>query len=235
MSWKKINEEIRKCKSIPRIDDRIKCLNNLLKIFGEDGMILYVLGEEYEALGDLEKALKHYEKAYEKFPLPEYKQIAKNAVNKIKTKIKEPTPITQEEKILYVVNCTKKKIWDEDPTAPPYIPARFAYRGKSFLEFLKFIKPIEHTCRWLILSAKYGFIEPWHPISNYNVTFDDPNTGPISDETLRNQVLYQTRWPGKKPLKNFTKILVHGNQTYYQKTAKAYQGIAKTQQLELKD
>jgi len=43
------------------------------------------------------------------------------------------------------------------------------YQGSSFKEFLNYA--VENNIRyWLILGAKYGFIEPWHPIGNYDVS-----------------------------------------------------------------
>ena len=43
--------------------------------------------------------------------------------------------------------------------------------------------------RWVILSAKYGFIDPDFLIPGpYNVTFKRRATGPIDAETLRTQV-----------------------------------------------
>ncbi|OYT43844.1 hypothetical protein B6U84_05415 [Candidatus Bathyarchaeota archaeon ex4484_40] len=236
---------IRGCKRLLTSKDRIECLKDLLKEFGEDGMILYELGSEYEGIGEYENALNFYNRAKEKFPLRKYQMMALEAAERVGRLLDEfresmrtkpqpaPSQITTREDILYVVNCTKKKVWNEYPNAPPYVPARFAYKGKSFLKFLSFIKPKEKQgVRWLILSAKYGFLEPWHPISDYNVSFNDPNSGPISDETLRKQVSYQKRWRDKKPLKDFVKVFVYAeNDVYYEKVLKAYEGIAEVKRL----
>ena len=46
---------------------------------------------------------------------------------------------------------------------------------------------------WIILSAKYGFMEPEHPIGNYDVNFSKLESGPVSEDSLRNQVRYQNR------------------------------------------
>ena len=73
---------------------------------------------------------------------------------------------------LIVVSCTKTKVWDIDPTAPDFVPAKCAYKGRKFLKFLRWVeeKKIEKQgFFWVILSGKYGFIEPWHPISRYDV------------------------------------------------------------------
>ena len=236
---------IRGCKRLLTSENRIECLKDLLKEFGEDGMILYELGSEYEGIGEYETALDFYEKAMAKFPLHKYQMMALEATERVRRLLDEfreslrargqqltPQP-TKKEDILYIVNCTKTKIWNKDPHAPTYVPARLAYRGKSFLKFLNFIKPKEEQgVRWLILSAKYGFIEPWHPISNYDVSFNDPKSGPVSDDTLRKQVLYQKRWCDKRPLKDFTKVFVYtDNDTYYEKVSRAYKGIAEVHRL----
>ena len=247
--WERINREIRRCiESYSTPQARINCLMRLLSIYGEDGMILYALGEEYELMGDLDQAEEYYIRAEEAFPLRCYKHMARKGAERVRRLKKMEsfrgrqgpsiTPIDEEisdqNEALYVVACSKKKVWDVDASAPPYVPARLAYRGDGFLKFLRFIEPLEGKgVRWLILSAKYGFIEPWHPITNYDVSFDDPTTGPISDDALRNQVLYQTRWDDEKPLKDFKVVIVFGPDTYVRKTAKAYEGIAAVRRLKL--
>ena len=66
--------------------------------------------------------------------------------------------------------------------------------------------------------------KPWHPISNYNVTFDDAETGPITDDSLYNQVMYQYRWE-KARLKDFRRIIFFGNFTYREKICKAFRNV----------
>jgi len=97
---------------------------------------------------------------------------------------------------LFIVSCSAKKIWQYDPSAPDFVPAKYAYRGRKFLKFLKWAEEKNIECKgfsWMILSGKYGFIEPWHPISRYDVKLGCKKYHPISDETLKNQV-WQKRW-----------------------------------------
>jgi len=97
---------------------------------------------------------------------------------------------------LIIVSCTYHKIWEFEPEAPDCVPARNAYKGKDFLKILRWIeesKVEEKGFFWVILSGKYGFIEPWHPISRYDVNLGDLTTFPVSDDTLKNQVK-QKRW-----------------------------------------
>lgn len=242
MSWKSINQEIRRCRRIPDINERIACLKELFRE-KQDGMVALALGEELEANGELEEALKYFEEAERLFPLPAYKERARVAALRIRDKIlKErrkiegieapPTPeITKinldehdPQTTLIVVACTKTKIWDLDENAPEFVPARMAYQGDSFRKFLRWAEDNgleQKGFKWIILSAKYGYIEPWHPISNYNVTFDDEATGPISDETLYRQVMYQTRWSGIS-LKSFKRIICFGSKFYVDKVRKSF-------------
>jgi len=116
--------------------------------------------------------------------------------------------VTKED-ILIVVSCTERKIWKEDPSRPVYVPAIDAYRGTS-VTWLRNKVPEGRGFHCVILSAKYGFIEPEHPIAYYNVTFSKPNTGPISDISLKNQVCCQRRRFGtqKRRLCDFKYIFV---------------------------
>jgi len=89
-------------------------------------------------------------------------------------------------KILVIVPCGKSKIWDKQP-AIRSVKAEAAYTGAPFKANRDFAK--KFADRWVILSAKYGFIDPDFIIpENYNVTFNDPSTNPISLEKLKAQV-----------------------------------------------
>lgn len=59
----------------------------------------------------------------------------------------------------------------------------------------------------VILSAKYGFLDPDTKIRNYNVTFLKPSTHLISVDRLRQQVT-------KMRLCNFKEIIVIGGADY---------------------
>ena len=92
-------------------------------------------------------------------------------------------------KILGILGCTKKKIWDQNPDIGP-VPARSAYCGDKFISDHKKVEAL--TTRWIILSAKYGFIDPDFIIpQKYDVTFnpnyksDEP---PVSNDKLIQQI-----------------------------------------------
>jgi hypothetical protein len=148
------------------------------------------LAEEYEKSGNLEEALRYFKEAEERFPLERYKNLARERWMEIERRLEHRASV--DDGVLFIVSCTGDKIWQENPNADRYVPAKDAYTGETVRSWLA--NPLSSEKRWLILSAKYGFIEPDHPICDYNVTFNDEKTGPVSDETLRNQVLYQYRW-----------------------------------------
>lgn len=87
---------------------------------------------------------------------------------------------------LCVVPCGKAKVWDRAPTTGP-TPARHVYTG-----------PFAGSCRryaerfypgsWVILSAKYGFLEPDDEVPGpYEVSFVGGRTDPIGRDALARQ------------------------------------------------
>jgi len=88
---------------------------------------------------------------------------------------------------LQIVGCTRKKIWDTMTCAAFYTAARSAYKGRGFLKALTQIDG-----PWVILSGKYGFVEPSHPICRYDVLLGGEHS--ISDETLRAQARQERAW-----------------------------------------
>lgn len=243
MEWKEINEKIRECKQLKSPDRVIECLRDLFQKTN-DGWVAFNLAQEYEGINKLEEALEYYQKAETLLPLPEYKKKARDAISRVRSKLAErnTTKVIEEkiiedlpdiskldpENTLFIVSCTPKKIWDSDPTAPDFVPARYAYKGERFLKFLNWAEENEIERKgffWVILSGKYGFIEPWHPISRYDVNLSDPNHyHPISDETLKNQVKQKRWWRDNKgtiievELSRFTNIIcVNCSSTYLSK------------------
>ena len=67
----------------------------------------------------------------------------------------------------------------------------------------------------MILSAKYGFLEPDQIIpENYNVTFNDPSTNPISLEELKKQI--------ERSYSHYTCIVALGGRTYSEIVSQAF-------------
>ena len=81
-----------------------------------------------------------------------------------------------------IIPCGKLKIWSKNPLKGPTI-AEEAYIGSPFKVNRSYAE--RFSDKWLILSAKYGLIAPDFIIAgNYDVTFNDPSTNPISIEEL---------------------------------------------------
>ncbi len=88
--------------------------------------------------------------------------------------------------LLVVVPCGKSKIWDKDPGHGP-TPASEAYTGSMFRLNRQYAEKFGD--RWIMLSPKYGFIEPDDVIpESYDISFRLPATNPITVEVLQRQV-----------------------------------------------
>ena len=106
---------------------------------------------------------------------------------------------------LVVVPCGKRKIWDKSPTAGP-TKAKDVYIGAPFKVNREYAE--KYSNRWVILSAKYGLIDPSFVISeNYDVTFKDASTNPISIRELKEQIK-------QKALDSFDAVVVLGGRDY---------------------
>jgi len=104
MSWEYINKKIKNC------IESLNPLNCLLELFKEtdDGMVAFKLAELFESKGDLCNALKYYKLAHERFPLDKWRKIAQEKMDYVKTKLNDQM------KTLFIVSCTKSKIWEID-------------------------------------------------------------------------------------------------------------------------
>jgi hypothetical protein len=105
---------------------------------------------------------------------------------------------------LAIVQCGQKKIWDRNPVAGP-TAAKDAYVSPYFKKNRAYAE--RFTNQWVILSAKYGFLDPDRKIRNYNVTFLKPSTHPILADELRQQMR-------QMHLSNFKEIVVIGGAYY---------------------
>jgi len=90
---------------------------------------------------------------------------------------------------LVIVPCGYAKIWDKNPQAGP-TTAKNVYVGPPFTINRKYAESL--GSRWLILSAKHGFIHPDFIIPEmYDVTFLRKSSGPVTPSVLRDQVIQQ--------------------------------------------
>jgi len=113
---------------------------------------------------------------------------------------------------LVIVQCGGKKIWKTHPNIGP-VEAEKAYTSPYFQKNRLYAKKFGD--RWIILSAKYGFLEPDDRIEDYNVTFKQKKSGPISMVELQGQV-------ETKELHQFDKVVVLGGKEYLVATQEAF-------------
>lgn len=84
-----------------------------------------------------------------------------------------------------VVPCGKAKVWAKEPERGPAL-AREAYVGSPFKVNRGYAEAVAPG-RWLILSAKYGLLDPDQLIEDYDVSFNRPASGPIETAALAAQ------------------------------------------------
>jgi hypothetical protein len=117
--------------------------------------------------------------------------------------------------VLVIVPCGLSKIWDKNPNAGPTL-ARDVYTGSPFKLNRQYAE--RFGTKWIILSAKYGFILPDFEIPEaYEVTFKRKASNPVSRELLKMQVKDQG-------LEQFSMIIGLGGKEYRLAIDDAFQG-----------
>jgi len=215
-SWSDAVKKARKCRENADPKKRVACLKRHLTQEGDPWYMLQ-LAVELEEQDRYKEAYYYAEQVVRKLPKKEFRAqalaIAERCAKHIeRERLGERSEHASEPALsvetLHIVICTNHKFWD-DRDEPVYTPAKEAYTGESFKNWLQ--SGDAEKVDWLILSAKYGFIEPEHPVGKYDVAFAIPETGPISEESLKNQVAHQDRpfRGGRRPLKSFGSVYVH--------------------------
>lgn len=107
---------------------------------------------------------------------------------------------------LYILPCSKTKIWDVNPRLAPFQPSGTVYQGQLHLKGKSFVETYSKSNpAYLILSAKYGFIYPETMIENYNVTFKNKKPDlEFLGKQIRDYGLYDTKV-----------VIVLGGSAYY--------------------
>lgn len=119
-------------------------------------------------------------------------------------------------KVLVIVPCGFSKIWDKNPDAGPTI-AMDAYKGSPFKVNRQYAECF--GTKWIILSAKYGFIWPNYEIpDSYEVTFKRKASHPVTKEVLRMHVK-------DRGLDQFPSVVGLGGKEYRLAIADAFQGL----------
>lgn len=115
--------------------------------------------------------------------------------------------------VLVVIPCGKRKVWDARPDQGP-TPAGEAYGGPPFVVNRQYAEDFGE--RWVILSAKYGFVRPDTLIENYDCTFKNPSPQLVDDITLAAQVR-------DLELCRFRDVVVLGGTAYQERARLAFQ------------
>jgi hypothetical protein len=109
-------------------------------------------------------------------------------------------------KLLVVVPCGQAKVWKKYPRKGS-TKAKDAYIGAPFKVNRKFAE--KFADRWIILSAKYGLIDPDFIIrEDYDVTFTKPSTNPITVDDVKKQL------KDMKDLHGYDAIIALGGHNY---------------------
>lgn len=116
---------------------------------------------------------------------------------------------------LCIVQCGGQKVWKKNPQLGPVI-AKDAYTSPYFKKNIAYA--LKFGDRWVILSAKYGFLDPDDMIEDYNVTFKVKKSGPISVDELREQVK-------SKRLDSYNEVTVLGGKEYLEVVRRAFEGM----------
>lgn len=114
-----------------------------------------------------------------------------------------------------IVPCGQAKIWDKDPKAGP-TPARDAYTSSYFKVNRGYAEAVGD--RWLILSAKYGFISPAMVIPRaYNVSFKEGGQSDcVKDSALKCQAGMYFKADGTE------RVIVLGGKDYVEVVRRAF-------------
>jgi hypothetical protein len=119
--------------------------------------------------------------------------------------------------VLVIVPCGLSKVWDKNPKAGATL-AKDSYTGSPFKVNRQYAE--RFGTKWIILSAKYGFILPDYEIPGpYEVTFKRKASNPVSRELLRKQVKDQG-------LELFPIVIGLGGKEYRLAIADAFQGLS---------
>ena len=127
------------------------------------------------------------------------------------------SPPHSQRKLLVIVPCGRAKIWSKHPEAGPTAAAD-AYVGSPFTVNREYA--LRAGGNWVILSAKYGFLDPTDVISGpYETTFKRPSTNPIGMAALREQVQ-------RMGLDRYGEVIGLGGKEYRAAIKAAFDGMA---------
>jgi hypothetical protein len=130
-------------------------------------------------------------------------------------------PALVTDRVLHISSCSKTKIWDSQPDLGP-CEAQHVYNGPMCNQATLFYNEMQTAFgfhpSWIILSAKYGFIDPHTQIERYDISFSEKKDAPyvVTEETLSQQIgsfykpethLYIMVWGGAPYVNRVVKVL----------------------------
>lgn len=122
------------------------------------------------------------------------------------------------QKFLVIVPSGQTKIWKYNKSCGP-AKARDAYIGETFMINKAFAE--KFSDRWVVLSAKYGFINPDFIVpKDYNASFNRPSTHPIGIEALKQQ-------SKDKRLRDYDIVIALGGRDYTEIVKKVFEDAPK--------
>ena len=117
-----------------------------------------------------------------------------------------------DEKLLIIIPCGAAKVWQNNPDLGQ-VMAGEAYVGALFKVNKKFAET--YADRWMILSARYGFIDPDRFILNYNDSFNRPGPCTIRTECLSQQIR-------ERNMLGFDRVICLGGEAYRCRAKEAF-------------
>lgn len=111
-------------------------------------------------------------------------------------------------KVLCIIACGKRKIWDENTFKGP-VNAKELYTGSFTRKCVEYAEKF-HKDSYCILSAKYGFLYPNETVDGpYDECFHLKDTNPITIEELQLEIK-------DKELDKYRTIFILGGKHYFE-------------------
>lgn len=119
---------------------------------------------------------------------------------------------------LIIISCGDRKIWKKNLKAGP-TKAKDAYIGPLFKVSRKYAETFPDRYRWIIISAKYGFIDPDFIIPRkYDIKMGSPKS--VTIQKLQRQI-------SKRCLRRYNKIILLAWSEYMGKIREAFENNKK--------
>jgi len=114
-NWREIMRKAEEAKRL-LIRDRSegeKAFDRLLQQYPSDGMVYFKRGEAWELIGELQLALRDYSKAELLFPMPKWKERARQAAERVEKQIAKLEPVSPDQILSQIRDPSLAKICGE--------------------------------------------------------------------------------------------------------------------------